>query len=105
MTPHFLLGATVNIKKLSVFEATPRLIVRFIFYLLISPLVYKETGICTTILLGVLYLEVAVKTDWMQAVHELQLEMADIIKELVEFQNRFFNKLNKKGGTDESTNT
>ena len=84
-------------KKFSVFELTPKLIVRFIFYLLISPLVYKETGIWTTILLGVIYLEVAVKTDWMQSLHELQMTTVDAIKDIIEFQNRFFIKTRGKG--------
>ena len=84
-------------KKFSVFELTPKLIVRAIFYLLVSPLIYKETGIWTTILLGLVYLEVAVKTDWMQALHELQMTTVDAIKDLVEFQNRFFVETKGKG--------
>ena len=75
--------------KFSVFEVTPKLIVRTIFYLLVSPLVYKETGIWTNILLGMIYTEMAVKTDWMQALHELQMEMLEAIKGVVEFQNDF----------------
>jgi len=82
--------------KFSVFELTPKLIVRAIFFLMISPLVYKETGIWTTILLGILYLEVAVKTDWMQSLHTLQMTTVGTVKDVVEFQNRFFNKLQEK---------
>ena len=91
-------------KKFSAFELTPKLIVRAIFFLMISPLVYKETGIWTTILLGILYLEIAVKTDWMESLHTLQMTTVDAINDILRFQNKFF-KNRKKGGTNESRNS
>ena len=90
--------------KFSVFEVTPKLIVRTIFYLLVSPLVYRETGIWTTILLGLVYLEIAVKTDWMQALHELQMTMGDMLKGVVEFQYEFV-ATRIKGKKNEPGNT
>jgi len=52
-------------------------------------MIYRETGLVTTILVGILYLEVAIKTDLLNAMHELQMNLYKSVKGILEFQNEY----------------
>ena len=79
----------------------PRVTVGILFYLLVAPMVYKEAGIVTTIMIGLLSVELAVKGDWLEGMHTITMRMADKVKEVYEFQNEFI--ANKAEKNDKKT--
>jgi len=67
----------------------PKAIVRILFYLLVAPMVYREAGIVTTVLIGLLSVELAIKGDWLDGMHKLIMNTTSKISDLYEFQNDF----------------
>lgn len=73
----------------------PKAIVRVLFFMLIAPMVYHESGVITTMLLGLLSIELAIKGDWMDNLHSISMTTAGKLADLYEFQNDFIEKRNK----------
>jgi len=84
----------------------PKTIVRILFYVLIAPMIYKEAGIVTTIMIGLLSVELAMKGDWLEGIHKLTMNITEKISDLYEFQNDFIKerveKKNAKSKNDAS---
>ena len=57
----------------SLTKVTPHGVVRFIFFLLMAPIIMEESGIITTIVLALLSVEVAIKGDWLSHTHRLTM--------------------------------
>jgi hypothetical protein len=82
--------------KLSPAVLTPKALSRLFFYILISPMIYEESGIVTTILLGLLSTEIAIKGDWLLHTNTLISEMQRVILDMVDFQNGFIKSCIKR---------
>lgn len=82
-------------KKLYTAMTLPKAIVRVLFFMLIAPMVYHESGVITTMLLGLLSIELAIKGDWMDNLHSISMTTAGKLADLYEFQNDFIEKRNK----------
>lgn len=79
-------------------------IVRGLVYLLMAPMVFQETGIVTTILLGMLHIEVAIKGDWLHTTNNLLRDLGKSFDGVLASQNAFNTVKRKEEVKDKEVN-
>ena len=90
-------------EKASPLTITPKAIVRTLLCLLVSPMIYKETGIVTTLLFAMMYVELAVTGDWLDITNKLIKQVMKNVDYTIKFQNEFIVQRMKQNGKSKST--
>ncbi len=67
-------------------------------------MVYREAGIVTTVMIGLLLVGLAIKGDWMEGMHTLVMATTRKITDLYEFQNEFIKeRIEKRHANNKTT--
>ena len=67
-------------KQYKIIETTPKTIVRIIIFLMMSYFIYKETGIVTTLFIGIMFIELGIYNDWFLNLHKLVMDTHKFLK-------------------------